>query len=247
MPFGNGGPAQKTGVYHSSDGSLRVRFDALQRGNRRILAADLRGGFLSFDADRMLFIAFVEQGSLDPTQCLRFVQVKRGTITLKDRTRVRQLAVNQPNPLTPNWTIDDIGGDGQLNSANRRDGLVSTSTCDRPSSEGIYPYEVSMNYDVEFILYVVNCCVPRAEKRVQRKGAANAATGRQILFALPWSIQIRGRVAFGGQAAMASYDQEMGDVQVAAPEQSLAPVIPAVADARICRPIRLRTGRSTCG
>ena len=54
--FGTGGPDQATGVYVNSDASLRIRFDALQRGNRRIKRRDLQRGFLAFDADRMLFI-----------------------------------------------------------------------------------------------------------------------------------------------------------------------------------------------
>lgn len=249
--FGEGGPDQKTGVYESSDGSLRIRFDGVQRDNRRIKQRDLERGFFAFDADRILFIVFIEKGDLNPTQCIRFVQVKRGSITLKDNVRVRQLGQNQPNPLTPNWTIDDVGGDGQLNSANRRDGSVSTSTCDRPSSNGVYPYQVSVNYDVEFILYVVNCCVPtlRQEQGVKEKkkepvAAPNAV--RQVLFALPWSIEIVGRVPFGGQPAQASYRQKMSDVLVAPPDTSLTPVIPEVLGDRICRPINLRTGPSTC-
>lgn len=250
MPFGTGGPDQKTATYQSADGSLRIRFDALQRDNRRIVEQDLKTGFFGFDADRILFIVFIEQGDLDPTRCIRFVQVKRGTIELRDNVRIRRLATNQVNPLTEAWAIDDVGGDGQLNTPNRRDGLVSTSTCDRPSSNGIFPYQVSCDYDVEFILYVVNCCVPGPEKEQRppkkKKAAKNAAAGRQVLFALPWSIRVQGRVPFGGQPAMASYVQRMGDAQAAAPDQSLAPVIPDVVADRICRPITPQTGKSTC-
>jgi hypothetical protein len=250
MPFGTGGPAQKTGIYESADGSLRIRFDAVQRGNRVIEQTDLERGLLAFDADRIIFVAFVQRGDLNPTRCLRFVQVKRGTITLTDRVRVRQLGINQPNPLRADWGIDDIGGDGQLNTRNRRDGSVSASTCDRPSSNGAFPYEISADYNVEFILYVVNCCArqPNEERRAgqkKKKGAASA-NRPQVMFALPWSIKIHGRVPFGGQPAEASYAQVMSDVQVAPPDGTLVPVIPAVVRPPICRPIRPRTGDSTC-
>ncbi len=253
--FGQGGPDQETGIYTSGDGSLQIRFDTLQRKNRKISPRDLKRGFLSFRADRMLFIVFKEKGELNVTDCIRFVQTKRGKIVAKDRDlKPRLLGVRQRNPLSENWTIDDVDGDRQLGTTRRRDGVLSTSTCDTPGTRRPLRYLANISYRVEFMLYVVNCCGPPAKEEKPRKGKkkkkdgnGDAAPTRQILFAQPWEIEIFGQVRTGILQARARYSQKLGTVEVAPPDGSLTPVVPSIlTDARICRPIRLRRGDSPC-
>lgn len=249
--WNQGGPDQETGVYHNSDGSLEIRFDALQRDNRRIRRRELEHGVLSFRADQMLFIVFIEKGDLNPTECIRFVQVKRGRIVARDKDlKPRSLGTGQNNPLTEDWAIDDVDGDGQLGTSRRRDGQVSTSTCDTPQSQQPIPYAVNVNYHVEFILYVVNCCGPPVEegREKRKKGKKKEpARQRQVLFALPWQIDVLGQVRIGRFQARARYTQQMGSVEVAPPDRSLTPVVPEILTAsRVCRPIRLSRGPSPC-
>lgn len=244
-----GGPEQRTGHYRSADGTLHIRFDALMRSDRQIERRDLETGILSFRADHMLFVVFVEEGDLNPTRCIRFVQVKRGHVRLRDRARVREPARTGRNALLETWSIDDVDGDRQLGSSRRRDGQVSTSTCDTPSTEQPQPYQVSVDYHVDFILYVVNCCTRfeiRTEQRGQKK-PKKLPTVAQVLFAVPWSLDIQGAVPFGGNPARASFRQTLEDVEVAPPDGSLTPVLEDVrSDPRICQRIRLRQGPSPC-
>jgi hypothetical protein len=241
------GPDRKSGIYTNSDGSLRIRFVAVQKSNLNIDRRELESGRLRFSADQMLFVVLVERGNLNPTRCIRFVQVKRGFIRLyRNNGGFEDVGPSlRKNKLFETWTIDDSSEprDLQLGTKRRRDGLVTTSTCDTPgvTREQTLRFQWRVEYSVEFILYIVSCCCGTVEGE-----ESDAASGMQILFALPWEVKIQGSRPIAGRTIEPRYRQRMGEVVVAPPDHSLIPVINDVVSPEVCKKIRLEKGGSPC-